>query len=100
MIEWKHGKNDYQEYYDANVGGHYLCVFNNKWEPGIWMGMYDNNTIHNKTRNDRERRKNNLPKGSHFAELQRDWILCSPNPEYMMRKVEYCFKHKQIEISE
>lgn len=100
MIDWKHGTNDCQEYYEAKVGGHYLCVFNNKWEPGIWMGLYDNNMIHDKTRNDRQRKRQNLPKNCHPAMLGKDCMLCSPYPQYTMRKVEYCFKHKQIEISE
>lgn len=26
-IEWRHGTNKYQEYYDAEINGDYLCVF-------------------------------------------------------------------------
>lgn len=99
-MNWRHGTNQYQEYYDATLDGHYLCVFNNKWEPGIWMGMYDNNMIHDKTKNDRERKRKNLPPNCPHSMLSIDFMLCSPDPEYMMRKVEYCFKHNQIEISE
>lgn len=100
MIDWKHGTNDCQEYYEAEVNGKYLCVFQNKWNPGVWMGMWDSNMVHNKTRNDRERKKRDLPAGCHLSELPRIWILCSGDPEYMKKKVEYCFKHNKIEISE
>lgn len=56
--EWHYGENIYQRYYDTNVENSYLCVYENKWNPGVWLGMYDGISLHNKTRNDRVRKKN------------------------------------------
>ena len=36
---WKYGENEHQKYYDVYIGKDYLCVWQNKWEPDIWMGM-------------------------------------------------------------
>lgn len=35
---WKYGENEHQKYYDVYIGKDYLCVWQNKWEPDIWMG--------------------------------------------------------------
>ena len=102
-LEWKYGENASQKYYDVHVGKDYLCVFANKWQPQIWMGCYEAGggglqMIHDKTRNDRQRKKQGLQLGCDIFELRSDWILCSHSPEYMMKKVEYCYKHRKIEV--
>lgn len=96
---WNYGENDYQKYYDVTVDGNYLCVFANKWQPDIWMAMVKDKMIHDKTANDRQRRKQGLQKGCHFSELRSDTMLCSNNPEYMMKKAEWCYTHNLEEIS-
>lgn len=37
-----------------------------------------------------------LQKDCHPSELREDFILCSANPEYMMKKVEYCYAHNHL----
>jgi len=64
------------------------------------MAQYNNTLIHDKTKNDRVRKRYGLPKGCHPLDLKEDYILCSNNPEYMMKKVEYCYTHNLMEISE
>ncbi len=54
--------------------------------------------IDNKTKNDRVRKKQGLGKGCHPSELRQDFMLCSNDPEYMMKKVEYCYNHGLMEI--
>lgn len=97
---WKYGENEYQKYYEAKVGKDYLCVFANKWNPDTWIGDYNSIPIHNKTKNDRVRKKYGLPKNCHTSELKEDFMLCSSNPEYMMKKVEWCYIHNLTEISQ
>lgn len=97
--KWRHGKNDCQEYYDTKVDGKYLCVFANKWNPDTWIGIVDDKLIFDKTANDRQRKKQGLGKDSDITELYSQTVLGSSDPEYMMRKVEYCFKHGKFEIS-
>lgn len=97
-IEWEHGENAYQEYYDAYVNGDYLLVFQNKWQPGVWMGMQRDRTIHDKTANDLQRRRQGLPKGCDVSELHLDTILCARSPEIMMKKVEHCYRRNKIEV--
>ena len=97
---WEHGENKYQEYYDVYVGKEYLCVYMNKWTPGTWIGAWNDIVIHNKTRNDRIRKKYSLPKDCSFYDLPRDTLLTSADPQYTMRKVEWCYAHKLSEISE
>lgn len=97
--EWKHGTNDCQEYYDVTIGKDYLCVFANKWQPNIWIAMVKDRIIHDKTANDRQRKKQGLSKGCDFSLLRSDTILCSDNPEYMMKKAEWCYTHGLEEIS-
>jgi hypothetical protein len=99
-FEWKYGKNDCQEYYDVTVDGTYLCVFANKWNPDTWMAMVNDRMIHNKTLNDRQRKKQGLTKGCSPHLLLRDSMLCSNNPEYMMKKAEWCYTHNLEEISQ
>lgn len=100
MFNWIYGENKSQKYYDTFVNGKYLCVFQNKWQPEIWMGMIGNHMIENKTRNDRQRKKQGLPRGCKSYLLKRNCMLCSPSPEYMMRKVERCYKGNKTEICE
>ena len=64
------------------------------------MGMFCGKMIHNKTKNNKYRRKEKLPLSTHWSELRCDTILCSIDPAYMMRKVEYCYRHNIDEISE
>lgn len=47
----------------------------------------------------RIRKKQGLAKGCHSS-LRQDFMLCSDNPEYMMKKVEYCYNHGLMEISQ
>ena len=60
--DWKYGENGHQKYYDVTVGKDYLCVFANNWNPNTWLGSYNSVCIHNKTKNDRVRKKYGLPK--------------------------------------
>ena len=98
--EWNHGKNQYQEYYDVVIGKDYLCVYANKWEPDRWLGSCNNKCIHNKTRNDRVRKKSGLSKSCGVDELKQDFLLTSSDPFYMMKKVEWCYTHNRVEISQ
>lgn len=98
--EWKYGENEYQKYYEAEVGEDCLIVFANKWNPNTWLGQYNMVSIHNKTKNDRQRKKQGLPLGSDTCDLRIDHMLCSDNPEYMMKKVEWCYTHNLSEISQ
>ena len=100
QFKWKYGENKSQKYYEVRIGNDYLCVYANKWNPDIWMGSYNSVCIHNKTKNDRVRKKQGLPIGSPIHELHRDYLLCSDNPEYMMKKVEWCYTHNLMEISQ
>lgn len=102
-IIWKYGENDSQCYYDAYVCKDYLCVFANKWQPTIWMGMYEVKgnsivTICDKTRNDYQRKRDGLPLGCDISKLNRITVLCNKSPEYMMKKVEHCYKHRKKEV--
>ena len=98
-IKWQYGENENQRFYDAYVGKDYLCVFANKWQPNVWMGIQRDKMIHDKTANDRVRKRQGLPIGCDIFLLQEDHILCSDNPEYMMKKVEWCYRHNSEEIS-
>ena len=62
-IEWNYGENKTQKYYDTKIGTDYLCVFCNKWQRDIWMGMINNSMIYDKTWNDRQRKNQGLPNG-------------------------------------
>ena len=107
--EWKYGENESQKYYDTYIGKDYLCVFANNWQPDIYMGYIDydykakNNsrsvTIMDKTKNDAQRRKEHLPLDCDISELHTQAVLCSNDPEFMMKKVEYCYEHKINEVS-
>lgn len=97
--DWKYGENDSQKYYEITVNGDYLCVFANKWQPDIWMAMVKDRMIFDKTANDRHGKKEGLQKGCYFSELCCTTVLCNSNPEYMMKKAEYCYKHSLQEIS-
>ena len=102
-LEWKYGENESQKYYDVRIGKDYLCVFANKWQPQIWMGCYETGNsglqmIHDKTWNDRQRKAEGLKRGCDVSELHTCATLCSPSPEYMMKKVEHCYKQRKIEV--
>ena len=97
--KWRHGENKTQEYYDTKIETDYLCVFCNKWQPDIWMGMINNSMIWDKTRNDRQRKKQGLPKKCDVSMLATFYLLCNSNPEYMKKKLEWCYNHNLTEIS-
>lgn len=96
--DWKYGENSYQKYYEAKVGEQTLCILSNKWEPDIWIGFFDLQPIYNKTVNDRQRKRQGLAKGCVLSLLSRIAMLSSSDPEYMMQKVEYCFRTGKTEI--
>lgn len=93
---WKPGENQYQRYYDVYVGKVYLLVFENKFQPGIWLGMYNEHMVENKTENDKIRSE----LGERVYNFQRHTMLSSDNPKYMMEKVEYAFENKLTEVDE
>lgn len=99
-IVWSYGENEFQIYYDAKVGNDYLLVFANKSFPNIWYGLYNNILIFNKTKNDRQRKKEDLPRGCRLTRLRSQYVLCSTDPEYMKKKVVWCYTHKLNEISQ
>ena len=96
--DWKYGENEHQKFYEVTVNGIYLLVFANNWNPNTWMGSYGSTIIHDKTYNDRQRQKQGLAKGCDTYLLQKDMMLSSNDPEYMMQKVEYCFKTGKEEV--
>lgn len=96
--DWKYGENKSQKYYDVYVNGDYLCVFKNNWEH-CWMCMVKDKIVYDKTRNDRQRKKQGLGKGCDVSLLRSVFVLCSQNPEILMRKAEYCYNHGITEIS-
>jgi hypothetical protein len=99
-FKWKKGENEYQNYYDTRTpDGKYLLVFANKTRPDMWMAMVDGIMVYNKTANDRERKKLGLAKGCRILELSVIHVLTNKDPEYMMKKAEYCYRHNQQEIS-
>lgn len=98
--KWTYGENDTQKYYETSVGNDYLCVFANKWNPFTWMAIIKGRMIHNKTKNDRQRKVQGLQKGCGLHLLRSDYILCSNSPEYMMKKAEWCYGHNVIEVGE
>ncbi len=61
--------------------------------------MVRDRMIHDKTANDRQRKKQGLSKGCHFTELHSDTMLCNKDPKYMMKKAEWCYIHNLEEIS-
>ncbi len=106
--EWKYGENDSQVYYGTTVGDNYLLVFANKQQPDLYMGSILSNNkshpdpapvIYDKTRNDEQREKQGLSLDCRIYELTYQCVLGSSDPEYMMRKVEYCFEHNIDEVS-
>ena len=98
MYNWQYGENNTQRYYDVAVDGKYLLVFADKDPPNTWLGMINYVMIRDKTANDRQRKKQGLEKGCSVHLLQHDYILKSNNPEYMMKKVEHCFKRNKTEV--
>ena len=70
-VKWKYGENRTQKYYDTKIGTDYLCVFCNKWQPDIWMGMINNSMIWDKTWNDRQRKSRDFQKNATYLCLQR-----------------------------
>ena len=99
-MEWIYGENSDQKYYEADSDGTSLVVFANNYAPNMWLGMVGNRMIHDKTRNDRQRKKQSLQKGCPLHLLQGIALLTSADPEYMMKKVEHCFKTGKIEVSQ
>ena len=98
--KWEYGENKHQKYYEANVGKDYLCVYANRWAPQIWMAIVNDRLIHNKTKNNRQRKKQGLPMGCDVSLLRVGSILSSDSLEYVMKKAEWCYQHGLEEISE
>ena len=73
--DWREGENPYQNYYDVTVDGKYLLVFANKQQPDIWMAMVDGIMIHDRTANDKQRKKQGLPNGCPLSQLHSTTIL-------------------------
>lgn len=96
--DWKYGENSVQKYYETKVGEQTLCVFANKWQPDIWIGLLGSQSIYNKTVNDKQRKKQGLAKGCAISLLSRVAMLANSDPEYMMQKVEYCFRTGKTEV--
>lgn len=96
--DWREGENPYQNYYDVTVDGKYLLVFANKQQPDIWMAMVDGIMIHDRTANDRQRKKQGLPSGSPISHLHSITILASKDPDYMMTKTEICYENHLEEV--
>lgn len=97
-VNWTYGENESQKFYDAYVGKDYLCVFANNWQPDIWMGIQRDKLILDKTANDRQRKKEGVPKDFPTFNLRSVTVLCNPSPEYMMKKVEHCYQRNKREI--
>ena len=96
--EWTYGENEHQIYYDTTVGNNYhiymgAILSNQKNNPAPAPIIWD------KTRNDEQRKKQGLPLGCDVSELHKQCVLCSNDPIYMMKKVEYCYEHNLQEIS-
>lgn len=90
-FDWNYGDNGVQEYYDTTVNGKYLLVFRNHADKtNHWMCSIDDVMIENKTRNNYYRNKKSFDKVH--------CILSGP-PFYLLKKIEYCFKHNTTEIS-
>lgn len=98
-INWTYGENAHQKYYDAYIGSDYLCVFANRWKPDMWMGMCRGKMVFDKTANDRQRKEQKAKKDAPISELGCIAVLSNKSPEYMMRKVEWCYNHNLTEIS-
>lgn len=96
--DWKYGENSEQKYYETKVGEQTLCVFANKWQSDIWMGLIDLQSIYNKTINNKQRKKQGLAKGCNISLLSSWALLSNSNPEYMMQKVEHCFRTGKTEV--
>ena len=96
--DWEYVENSDQKYYEAKVNEHTLCVFANKWQPDIWMGLVDSHSIWDKTTNDKQRKKQGLAKGCSLSLLRCVQMLANKDPEYMMQKVEHCFRTGKTEV--
>jgi len=99
QVNWKYGRNRYQKYYEAKIDDDYLCVFCCEWSPDVWTAIVNGRMIHNKTKNDRQRKKQGLPKTAHTSELYVDHLLTG-SPNYLMKKAERCYRRGIDEISE
>lgn len=100
VYAWKYGENGAQRYYEAQIGKDHLCVYANNGNPNTWMALCCGKLIYNKTRNDRYRKKMGLERGCPIHKLSSWAILCGATPEYMMKKVIWCYEHNLREISQ
>ena len=101
---WEHGENAFQEFYDTYNGKDYLLVFRLFQDKvNNWIGSYtkdgEPHTLMNKTKNDCVRKRDHLPKNSHQSEL-RDVFILTGSPDYLMKKVEYCYERGIFEVEE
>lgn len=97
---WEYGENKSQNYYDFKIGKDYLCVFENKLYPGVWMGFYLKNgcpiTLMDKKYNDKQRKKaekNGI--GANHSSIK---FLATKNPEAMKRKVVFAYETSKTEV--
>lgn len=98
--DWQHGENERCEYYKTDIGFDHLSVHMDKSAPNIWFGLLNGKIIFDKTKNDRVRKKYNLPHNCPMYNLPTIHFLTNADPQYMMRKVERYYTHGLLEISE
>lgn len=98
---WVYGEDEEHKYYETYVGQDYLCVFANKLShPDLWIGVSRDKTIFDKTKNNKQRQKEKVPCNTSHYMLRNEYLLVSSDYVYMMRKVEYCYRHNIDEVSE
>lgn len=99
--DWHYAENETQNYYDATIGNDYLLVCQVKGQPYftgmIRRGDGEFTLIFNKTVNDRRRRIEGKPNADP-NDLRVCAVLSSPDPEYMMKKVQRCYAAGKTEI--
>lgn len=97
--DWEKGENPYQNFYDVYVDGKYLLVFANKQQPDIWMAMVDGIMVHDRTANDKQRKKQGLSSGCPLSQLNSIKILANKDPDYMMDRAEFCYENHLEEVA-
>ena len=99
---WHYAENETQNFYGAIVGNDYLLVLQVKGQPCytamIKRGDEEFRCVFNKTDNDRRRRIEGKPNADP-NDLDVCFMLSSPDPQYMMRKTEYCYANHKQEVS-
>lgn len=98
QFNWTYGENPTQRFYDTYVGTDYLLVFANIWQPDNWMGMQRGQMVHDKTANDKQRKREKVSMDYPLQMMRRTTVLHSSDPEYMMRKVEFAYQNNVNEV--